>query len=382
MEIQIVMPNGLELPVKNELKNQGFEQFQVRDGHIQMECSYEEMLKLNMTLRTADRIYVILKRFMADSFETLFEGVKDFPWEDWLLEDANFMVQGKSKNSQLFSVRNCQSIVEKAVVERLKSAYDIDWFLKTGPRSKIYFVIENDEVTLMLDASGEGLHKRGYRVKTVEAPLRETMAAALLDLSFWSPKRTLYDPFCGSGTIAIEAAMRALHIFPGFKRRYDCEFWKKTKEDQVTALRKELTNQIDWNQSLDILASDEDKNAILSAQENAAFMGLQKYIRFQQRDFLRQEENLPTYGVMLTNPPYGNRLSDADIGKIYEGIRRFMKKRQTWSFYLITADLDLEKTLNQKADRRRKLFNGNILTYYYQFYGPKPKETPDGQKEL
>lgn len=376
MEIQLVMPNGLELAAKNELKKMGYAQFQVKDGHIEMECTYEELLRLNMSLRTPDRIFVILKRFPAETFEELFDGVNSFPWEEWIGKDSNFMVQGNSKKSKLFSVRNCQSITEKAIVERLKEEYEIDWFLKSEERVRIHVNLENDLVTLLLDSSGEGLHKRGYRLKTVEAPLRETMAAALLDLTFWKEDRVLYDPFCGSGTFLIEAAMKGLNLFPGYKRKYDCEFWKCTKESTVKKIREELEGQIQWGKTLQIYGSDMDSYAVKATKENIRAMGLEEYIQVEQREFPKQAWELPSHGVMIANPPYGERLEEdqEELLNLYGKIGDWMHIRQTWSFYLLTSFEDLEKAVKRKADRKRKLFNGNIKTDFYQFYGPKMKE--------
>jgi len=374
MLLQIVMPNGLELPVKNELKRKGFEKLNVRDGHIELEASLDEMYDLNMSLRCADRVFIVLKRFKARSFEELFEGVNDFNWEEWMDEDARFLINGRSKNSKLFSVSNCQSIAEKAIVERLKKEYKKDWFDKTGSRFKILVDILDDEVSLLLDSSGEGLHKRGYRLKTVEAPLRETMAASLIELSYWNPKRNFYDPFCGSGTIAIEVAMMACNIAPGIYRNYDCEYWKNSNKEIIEEVRNRLKEVVNKDLDIKIIASDINELAIETAINNAKLLDLDSVITFENNAFPSGKVTNDDCGVLIANPPYGERLEDLDtVEELYCEMGEWMKMMDKWSFYILTSHKFFEKLIDKKASRKRKLYNGKIQVNYYQFYGPRPE---------
>ncbi|MGK7378221.1 THUMP domain-containing class I SAM-dependent RNA methyltransferase [Planococcus sp. 1R117A] len=364
---------GLESIVADEVKELGY-QTQTENGKVFFEGDERDIAKANLWLRTADRVKIIAGEFNAYSFDELFERTKEIEWEKFLPVDANFPVQGKSVKSKLYSVPDCQSIVKKAIVERLKKAYKRNSFLdESGARFKIEVSILKDKVQLSIDTSGAGLHKRGYRLDQGEAPLKETLAAALVKLSRWTPDRPFVDPFCGSGTIVIEAAMIGQNIAPGYNRDFDSEEWPWMKQqiwDDVRAEAEELAN---YDQPLNILGTDIDHRMIKVAEENAREAGFADIIQFQQRqvrDFVTHEEN----GVVVGNPPYGERIGEVEvIEQMISDMGQIFSKHPTWSIYILSSMEKFETHYGQPATKKRKLFNGFIRTDLFQFWGERPK---------
>ncbi|HHV26558.1 MAG TPA: class I SAM-dependent RNA methyltransferase [Tissierellia bacterium] len=363
---------GLESVVKREVLALGYEDIEVENGKVTFKCDEKAIPKANIWLRTADRVLLKMGEFKATSFEELFEKTKALPWEDWITEDGEFTVVGKAVDSKLMSVPDCQSIVKKAVVEKLKTKYNTEWFKETGAKFTIQVSILKDIVTLTIDTSGEGLHKRGYRLESVEAPIKETLAAALVQLSFWNHERVLVDPFCGSGTIAIEAAMIGKNIAPGIQRNFVSEEWPRVKKEYWKDERISARKAIIQDRDLKIIASDIDKKAAKIAEENAFEIGVDDCIEFKTEDVLNLKLN-DEYGVIISNPPYGERIGEKkEVEKLYRGIGKKFNKLDTWSIYILTSNTGFEKLYGKKADRRRKLFNGRIRVDYYQYYGPRP----------
>lgn len=363
---------GLEAVVKKELIDLGYTDLKVDNGKVTFKGTEKDIPKANIWLRTADRVLVKMGEFEALTFDELFEKTKALPWDEWIPVDGNFVVEGKSKDSKLFSISDCQRIVEKAIVEKLKTKYNVSWFEKTGPKYTVEVALLKDIATLTIDTSGEGLHKRGYRKKQGEAPIKETLAAAMVLLSYWNKERMLFDPFCGSGTILIEAAMIGKNIAPGIDRSFASEEWPRIKKEYWTETRREALKAIDAKCRLQILGADIDKNIILRAKENAANFGLEDDIVFINKDF-RDVELKNQYGVVITNPPYGERMGEKrEVEKLYKDLGNKFKKLDTWSVYVITSHDDFERHYGRKADKKRKLYNGRIKVNYYQFYGPKP----------
>ncbi len=363
---------GLEAVVKRELKNLGFEKQTVTDGAIEFEAKISDIPKLNINLRAADRVLLVMGKFKAYSFEELFENTKKLPWGDILPIDAHFTVTGKSVRSTLYSVPDCQSIVEKAIVEKLKQKYKINWFEKSGAVYKIQVAILKDTVTLTIDTSGAALHKRGYRENQVAAPLKETMAAAMIDLSFWNPERLLLDPCCGSGTIPIEAAMAAKNIAPGLERKFVSEdwgliepiYWKNARKEAFSAIKTEVMPKI--------TASDIDPRAIEIAKINAENAGVDDVIDFAVKPFDSIKIN-EHYGVCISNPPYAERMGVLEeVEQLYRDMGRLFRTDKTWSVYIITSHEGFERLYGKRADKKRKLFNGNVKIDYYQYFGERP----------
>lgn len=364
---------GLESIVANEVKELGYETT-TDNGKVFFEGTARDIAKANLWLRTADRVKLIAGEFEATTFDELFEQTKAIEWEKYLPVDAEFPVQGKSVKSKLHSVPTCQSIVKKAIVERMKKAYHRNAFLdESGPRFKIEVSILKDKVQLSIDTSGAGLHKRGYRVGQGEAPLKETLAAALVKLSRWTPDRPFVDPFCGSGTIVIEAAMIGQNIAPGYNREFDSEQWPWIGSKIWDKVRAEAEEQADYDQPLNILGTDIDHRMIQIAEENVIEAGFAGLVRLQQRqvkDFTTTEEN----GVVIGNPPYGERIGEVEvIEEMIGDMGRMFSKYPTWSVYMLSSMEGFEKLYGQKATKKRKLYNGFIRTDLFQFWGERPK---------
>ncbi|ALS73884.1 RNA methyltransferase [Planococcus rifietoensis] len=364
---------GLESIVANEVKELGYETT-TDNGKVFFEGTARDIAKTNLWLRTADRVKLIAGEFEATTFDDLFEQTKAIEWEKYLPVDAELPVQGKSVKSKLHSVPTCQSIVKKAIVERMKKAYHRNAFLdESGPRFKIEVSILKDKVQLSIDTSGAGLHKRGYRVGQGEAPLKETLAAALVKLSRWTPDRPFVDPFCGSGTIVIEAAMIGQNIAPGYNREFDSEQWPWVGSKIWDEVRAEAEEQADYDQPLNILGTDIDHRMIQIAEENVIEAGFAGIVRLQQRqvtDFTTTEEN----GVVIGNPPYGERIGEVEvIEEMIEDMGQMFSKYPTWSVYMLSSMEGFEKLYGQKATKKRKLYNGFIRTDLFQFWGERPK---------
>ncbi len=363
---------GLEAVTKRELLDLGYEDLEVSDGKIKISCQLKDIAILNLRLRTAERVLLLIDSFRAETFEELFDKVFEIRWWDYIAEDDQFIIQGRSRKSKLFSISDCQRITEKAIIEKLKMKYKVSWFEKSGPRVKIEVSLLNDLAEITMDTSGEGLHKRGYREVNYKAPLSETIAASLVKLTFWNKDRILADPFCGSGTIPIEAGMIEKNIAPGLMRDFDFVKFKFFDEDIFKEEKKKCYSEINYDEKLEILASDVSHKAIQIAKANAEILGLDEDISFFQKDI--RDLDLPDdYGVIITNPPYGERIGKEDVDELNKELGELARSLKTWSYYIITANENFEKNFGKKADRNRKLYNGRLKTYYYQYYGPKPR---------
>ncbi len=366
---------GLEAVVKREIQDLGYNIIKSEDGKITFEGDESAIVKANLWLRSADRVLLKVGDFKATSFEDLFEKTKALPWGDIITEDGMFTVNGSSVKSTLYSVSDCQAIVKKAIVEKMKQKYKTDWFDETGAIYTVKVSLLKDMVTLTIDTSGSGLHKRGYRVNDVMAPMKETLAAALVQLSYWRDDKVLIDPFCGSGTIPIEAAMIARNIAPGLNRSFASEEWDIIPTQLWKDLKKEAFNAMNYDLDLKIYASDIDDEAIEAAKENAYEAGVDDCITFETKP-VDQVEFDGDFGVMIGNPPYGERIGERDkLVPIYNALKKLYKTNDTWSLYIITSDVEFEKIYSRLApDRKRKLYNGRIQTNYYQYYGRKPEK--------
>jgi putative N6-adenine-specific DNA methylase len=364
---------GLEAVVKREIEQLGYKILKSEDAKISYLGDEKAIIRSNLWLRCADRVLLKMGEFKAVSFEELFQQTKAIPWAEWIPENGKFTVNGSSVKSALYSVPDCQAIVKKAIVERMKETYQCDWFKETGADYTVKVSILKDNVTLTIDTSGVGLHKRGYRIKDVTAPIKETLAAAMVQLSFWKSGRLLVDPFCGSGTIPIEAAMIGRNIAPGLSRKFASEGWASIPEALWKEARREAFSAIDQEADIQIKASDISRKAIEAARENAAEAGVDDCIDFAVLPFsgLAAEKD---HGIMICNPPYGERIGErAELDVLYKDINRFFAANPSWSLYFLTADKEFERAFTgRKADRRRKLYNGRIETTYYQYYGQKP----------
>ena len=370
---------GLEAVVGRELEQLGYQDRKASDGRVTLEASPLDIPRLNLWLRSAGRVKIEVGSFEATSFDALFEGVKALPWAELLPEDAEFPVLGRSVKSALFSVRDCQAISKKAIVEAMRIAHPSrEWFEEDGALYRIEVEMRNDQATLTLDTSGEGLHKRGYRAEASQAPLRETIAAALVQLSFWNSSRSLIDLFCGSGTIPIEAALIGRNIAPGRKREFVSEAWPWIGAEAWKRARQEADDLAQRDGSLDIQGRDLDPRMVELSARNADLAGVGDATRFTQMratDFLPS----PDYGVAISNPPYGQRMGEADeVEALYAAMGRIFKAHPTWTHYWLSGHERFEQAFGMRADRRRKLFNAGIAAQYYQYYGPPPPRTLDG----
>lgn len=364
---------GLEAIVGDEVRELGYDAH-VENGKVYFEGDELAIARTNLWLRVADRVKIIVGTFPAKTFDQLFEGVKALDWEKYLPVDANFPVSGKAVKSKLYSVPDCQAITKKAIVERLKQAYQRNSFLdESGAKFKIEISILKDVATLTIDTSGAGLHKRGYRQLQGEAPLKETLAAALVKISKWNPSRPFVDPFCGSGTIALEAAMIGQNIAPGYNRDFISEEWPWFKKEIWDQARDEADEKADYDQPLNIIGSDIDHRMVALAQENATEAGFGDIITFKQmqaRDFTTMD----TDGVMIGNPPYGERIGEVEvIEQVISDLGHVMKNYPTWSVYMLSSMENFETLYGRRATKKRKLFNGFIRTDYYQYWGQKSK---------
>lgn len=369
---------GLEAVLKREIYDLGYEITKVEDGRVTFEGDAEAICRANIFLRTAERVMIQVGRFKAATFEELFQGIKNLPWEDYIPEDGKFWVKKASSiNSKLFSPSDIQSIAKKAMVERMKQKYRKDWFSEDGAPYPVRIFLLKDEVTVALDTSGDSLHKRGYRTMTSKAPLTETLAAALILLTPWRADRILVDPFCGSGTFPIEAAMIAANIAPGMNREFTAEQWTNLIDRKLWyECVKEAEDMMDTSVKVDIQGYDIDGDVVKAARENAKRAGVEHMIHFQQRA-VADLSHPKKYGFIITNPPYGERLEEkADLPKLYSEIGASYQGLDSWSMFLITSYTDTEKYIGRKADKNRKIYNGMLKTYFYQFLGPKPPKRP------
>ncbi|MBR0397986.1 MAG: class I SAM-dependent RNA methyltransferase [Eubacterium sp.] len=365
---------GLESVMKREITDLGYEIAQVEDGKVTFTGDLQAIADANMFLRTTERVLLKVGAFRARSFEELFEATKELPWERYIPKDGKFWVaKANSVRSKLFSPSDIQSIMKKAIVERLKKVYHTGWFEETGASYPIRVSILKDIVTVGLDTTGTSLHKRGYRVQTAKAPITETLAAALLMLTPWKRDRILVDPFCGSGTFPIEAAMMAANMAPGINRSFLAEEWVNfLPESCWSDAREEAQDLLDLNVTTHLQGYDIDKEVIDAARANAERAGVGHLIHFQQRP-VAQLSHSGKYGFLVTNPPYGERLEDRDaVEELYRTLGERFAALDTWSMYLISGYPDTEKAIGKKAAKNRKIYNGMLKTYFYQYPGPKP----------
>lgn len=374
--IELIAPChfGLEAILKREILDLGYEISSVEDGRVTFQGDAEAVCRANIFLRTAERVLLKVGSFQAVSFEELFEKTKALPWEAYIPKDGKFWVtKASSVKSRLFSPSDIQSVMKKAMVRRLQEHYHMEWFPEDGPEYPVRVFLMKDQVTVGIDTSGASLHKRGYREVSGKAPITETLAAALIMLTPWRGDRILVDPFCGSGTFPIEAAMMAANIAPGMNRSFTAEKWtnlipKKLWYDTVD----EASDLIREPEETDIQGYDADEDVIRIARRNAAEAGVEHMIHFQRRD-VRDLSHPKKYGFIITNPPYGERLEDKkDLPELYRAFGESFRRLETWSAYMITSYEDAERYFGRKADKNRKIYNGMLKTYFYQFQGPKP----------
>ena len=365
---------GVEAVLKKEIYDLGYEIESVEDGKVTFIGDEEAICRANVFLRTAGRILIRVGKFKAETFEELFQGTKAIPWEEYIPTNGKFWVaKATSIKSKLFSSSDIQSVMKKAMVERMKQKYHKEWFEEDGVSYPVRVFIHKDEVVVGLDTTGESLHKRGYRKLTSKAPIAENLAAAMISLTPWYKDRILVDPFCGSGTIPIEAAMMAANIAPGMNRDFTAHQWENIIDKKLWYEAVDEANDLmDVNIETDIQAFDIDGKIVKSARENAKLAGVEHLIHFQERP-VSGLNHPKKYGFVITNPPYGERLEDKHtLPPIYKEIGEAMKRLDTWSVYLITSYDETEKYIGRKADKNRKIYNGMMKTYYYQFLGPKP----------
>lgn len=374
--IELIAPChfGLEAVLKREILDLGYEISSVEDGRVTFQGDAEAVCRANIFLRTAERVLLKVGSFQAVSFEELFEKTKALPWEAYIPKDGKFWVtKASSVKSRLFSPSDIQSVMKKAMVRRLQEHYHMEWFPEDGPEYPVRVFLMKDQVTVGIDTSGASLHKRGYREVSGKAPITETLAAALIMLTPWRGDRILVDPFCGSGTFPIEAAMMAANIAPGMNRSFAAEKWtnlipKKLWYDTVD----EASDLIREPEETDIQGYDADEDVIRIARRNAAEAGVEHMIHFQRRD-VRDLSHPKKYGFIITNPPYGERLEDKkDLPELYRAFGESFRRLETWSAYMITSYEDAERYFGRRADKNRKIYNGMLKTYFYQFQGPKP----------
>ena len=374
IELTALCHFGLESVLKKEIIDLGYEISQVEDGRVSFYGDEEAITRANIFLRTAQRILWKVAEFEAVTFDELFEKTKAVPWEDYIPKDGKFWVtKANSVKSALFSPSDIQSIIKKAIVERLKQTYQISWFEESGQQYPLRVFLMKDRVTIALDTTGDSLHKRGYRQLTSKAPITETLAAALIMLTPWHPDRILVDPFCGSGTFPIEAAMIAANIAPGMNRPFLSEDWTNLiKRKHWYDASDEANDLVKKDVEVDIQGYDIDGAIVKAARENAREAGVDHLIHFQQRA-VKDLNHPKKYGFILTNPPYGERIEEKkNLPALYTEIGEAYQRLDSWSMYMITAYEDAQKYIGRKADKNRKIYNGMMKTYFYQFMGPKP----------
>jgi len=374
---------GLEAVLKREIYDMGYEILKTEDGRVTFEGDEEAIAMANIHIRTGERVLLVVGTFKAYTFEEFFDKVEALPWEKYIPQNGKFWVKkASSVKSKLFSTSDLQSLAKKAMAKRLGKYYGIDWLPEDGEAYPVRIFINKDEVTVALDTTGESLHKRGYRIRVSKAPLEETLAAALISLTPWHADRILVDPFCGCGTIPIEAAMMAANIAPGLNRSFQAEKWTNLIKKSVwDELRLEAKEEINLDVKTNIQGFDLDPEMIEAARDNAKRAGVESLIHFQTRD-VKDLRNPKKYGFLITNPPYGERLLENDeVVGLYKIIGEVYKTLDSWSMYLITSFDKAETYIGRKADKNRKIYNGMIKTYFYQFMGPKPPKRKNTEDE-
>ncbi|MEX2947587.1 class I SAM-dependent RNA methyltransferase [Staphylococcus warneri] len=371
-QLLAVCPMGLESIVAKEIQELGYET-QVENGRIFFEGDENAIVKCNLWLRTADRVKIVVGQFKATTFDELFEKTKALPWESIIDQQGSFPVQGRSVKSTLYSVPDCQAITKKAIVERLKHAYnEKGWLNESGAKYPVEVSILKDKALLTIDTSGSGLNRRGYRLAQGEAPIKETLAASLIKLANWTGDTPLIDPFCGSGTIAIEACLIAQNIAPGFNRDFVSEEWNIMPPNIYDDMRDEADKQADYDREIQVYASDIDPEMVEIAKRNAEEVGLADIIQFSVKDVNTLTIDTEEPIALIGNPPYGERIGDRDeVEEMYRYIGKLMKQHDYLSTYILTSNKEYEFLVNKKATKRRKLFNGYIECTYYQYWGKK-----------
>ncbi len=361
---------GIEALAARELKELGFDDVRSENGRVAFTGDESSICRTNLWLRTADRVQVKMGEFTATTFEELFQGTRALPWDEWISRDGNFVIEGKSHQSQLTSVPACQSVVEKAIVEKLKTKYKLEWFPKTGARYTVQVALLKDRATLTIDTTGPGLHKRGYRPQSAPAPIKETLAAAMILLSRWHPERPFMDPFCGSGTIPIEAAMIGLNMAPGLRRSFAAEGWDRISKSAWKSARAEALDVANMNQPIEITASDRDPEVLEMARSHIKDAGVGNSIKLWQRDVAEIHTELK-YGYLITNPPYGERMGEQlEVEMLYRTLGKMAKRLDGWSVFVLTSNQSFEQLYGRGSDKKRKLYNGRIECHLYQFQGP------------
>ncbi len=375
-KFEIIVPTlfGLEAMVSKELYRLGYDAKRTENGRVTFDGDYDAVCRANMWLRCGERVLIKVGEFKATTPDELYEGVKALEWERFINKNDAFPVKGRTTRSKLASDRNSQIMIKKAVADRLGEKYSITWLPEIGVNYQIQFTIIDDVVTLMIDTSGMALHKRGYRAKSNLAPLRETIAAAMVMISYWKFEEPLFDPFCGSGTIPIEAAMFKRNIAPGLQRDFAFESFPQIDEAMIKDVIDEAKEEIHTDVKLEIYARDIDKSALELTAENAKKAGVDDFIYIEHGDARRIISD-KSCGSIITNPPYGERLSDInECKKLYKAIGKSFNELDRWSYYILTSHDEFETEFGRKADRRRKIYNGMLRCHLYQYYGNKPKK--------
>lgn len=372
MKLTAICIFGIEAILAREIRSLGLVVENINNGRVEFSGGIEAVAKSNLWLRTAERVYINIAEFPAFTFDELFDGTKSANWYKYIEIDGKINVRSSSINSKLFSERDCQRIVKKAITESLGLRYGIEQLPESGAEYKIEIFIHNNKAEINLDTSGTGLHKRGYRTLNVEAPLKETIAAALISLSYWNPGRYFLDPFCGSGTFPIEAAMMAAGIAPGLNRNFIFETWSEQNRKILEEEKDLAKKKFKLSDDVRIFGSDISEENIKIAKKHAIAAGVSSMVSFRTEDALGINP-LADYGVLICNPPYGLRLSDKEnISELYMGIGDMLKRFNNWSKYVLTDSADFEKITQIKPDKRRKIYNGSISCTFYQYFGPKP----------
>ena len=379
MKLLIPVASGLEQITKRQLFSLGFEKAPADNGRIEVEGDWQDIARLNVSLRSGERVLIALARWNATTFDELYEGFYNIPWEEWLTIDSKILMDGKSVQSQLAAIKAAGGVAKKAIIARLadKLRTGRTLFSETGARAIVGFSIFKDEVTVTLDTSGDGLHKRGYRSLAYSAPLKETLAAALIDSTFYNPDKDIEkpfaDPFCGSGTLPIEAAMKALHLAPGMHREFDFTRWKCAPKGILEQAKEEAKAKERRNEKPVIFASDINPQAISIAAYHAKRAGVEKYIRFSVAD-AKAFTSAQKYGVLLSNPPYGERLSEEkEVRALMSGFGKAFRNLPDWNAYILTSLPDFERYFGKRADKKKKLFNANLVCGFYSYFGKPPK---------
>ncbi len=369
---------GMEAVLKKEIIDLGYDVSEVTDGRVTFLGDEEAVARANVFLRTAERVLIKVGSFQAMDYEELFQGTKAIPWEEYVPSDGKcWVTKAASVKSKLFSPSDIQRVMKKAIADRLLDVYRVNWLPETGESFPLRVFLLKDQVTVGLDTTGESLHKRGYRKLTAKAPIAENLAAALIMLTPWNGSRILVDPFCGSGTIPIEAAMMAANVAPGMNREFTSQNWEHlvAKRNWYDTL-DEANEMVDLSVETDIQGYDVDNDMVTIARENAKLAGVDGLIHFQRRD-VKDLSHPKKYGFIITNPPYGERLQEKkEMPQIYQTLGERYRNLDAWSMYVISAYEQAEKDIGRKADKNRKIYNGMMKTYYYQFLGPKPPKAP------